>query len=390
MAQTKYVPPAKTEDKNYINGLTDGRAWGSSYGTYGFPTAKAQYGAGYPEATTFKPLTAGQQKSARDTIANYNDVSGLNFFELGGAGATAATARYGYSDRPVTAYAYDPSTSARGGDVWFGNKNGFVADPLPGGYTHFTTLHETGHATGLKHTDEGRVHLPRDHDSIENTVMSYRTYTGQPAEGNYTVGSGSYPQTLMRDDIRALQHLYGPDYGTNAGNTTYRWDPNTGEMSINGQPQGKPMANKIFRTIWDGGGNDTYDASNYTTPVKINLEPGQWSTLAPNQVADLGSNRKPPGSVANAYLHKNNPASLIENAIGGSGNDTFVPNAASNRIDGGPGIDTVIYAGRKADYTITKMGDHFWSVSGPKTGTDILANVETLVFDDGQVPLDTA
>ena len=35
-----------------------------------------------------------------------------------------------------------------------------------------------------------------------------------------------------------------------------------------------------------------------------------------------------------------NPASLIENAIGGSGNDTIIGNDADNRLTGGAGNDT--------------------------------------------------
>ena len=103
--------------------------------------------------------------------------------------------------------------------------------------------------------------------------MSYRSYIGASATSGYTNGANSYPQTLMMYDIAALQEMYGANYKTKAGNTVYKWSPTTGEMSINGVGQGAPAGNKIFMTMWDGGGRDTYDFSNYTTNLTVNLSP---------------------------------------------------------------------------------------------------------------------
>ena len=77
----------------------------------------------------------------------------------------------------------------------------------------------------------------------------------------------------MMFDIAALQEMYGANYTTNGGDTVYKWSATTGEMSINGVGQGAPAGNKIFMTIWDGGGNDTYDFSNYATNLTVNLSP---------------------------------------------------------------------------------------------------------------------
>src|SRR5688572_27470377 len=120
---------------------------------------------------------------------------------------------------------------------------------------------------------------PLDHDSLEYTVMSYRSYVGGPTTG-YTVGSTSYPQTLMMLDIAALQKMYGANFNTNAGDSVYKWSMTTGEMSINGGGMGAPAGNKIFMTIWDGGGHDTYDFSNYTTALSVNLQPGGWTNVS--------------------------------------------------------------------------------------------------------------
>uniref|UniRef100_UPI00195366F3 M10 family metallopeptidase C-terminal domain-containing protein n=1 Tax=Streptococcus pneumoniae TaxID=1313 RepID=UPI00195366F3 len=66
------------------------------------------------------------------------------------------------------------------------------------------------------------------------------------------------------DDIAAIQAMYGANFATHAENTVYSFSPTTGEEFINGVGQGEPGANRVFLTIWDGGGNDTYDFSNYT------------------------------------------------------------------------------------------------------------------------------
>jgi serralysin len=43
----------------------------------------------------------------------------------------------------------------------------------------------------------------------------------------------------------------------------------------------------VFETIWDGGGIDTYDFSNYSTNLSISLGPGNWSQVSHVQRANL-------------------------------------------------------------------------------------------------------
>jgi serralysin len=115
-------------------------------------------------------------------------------------------------------------------------------------------------------------------------------------------------------------------------------------------------------TVWDGGGNDTYDLSNYTTDLSIELAPGGWTTTDTSanhlQRADLGdaSNlsafdpASPPDTfarwnIANALPDPNNPsetASYIESAVGGTGNDTLKGNAVDNRLTGNSGSDILV------------------------------------------------
>jgi serralysin len=115
-------------------------------------------------------------------------------------------------------------------------------------------------------------------------------------------------------------------------------------MSINGASQGAPgtgtaSSNRVFMTIWDGGGNDTYNLSNYTNGTTIDLRPGEWSKTSPLQTANLGDGHFARGNIANALLYNGNTASLIENAITGPGDDVLVANQAANHLTGGSGAD---------------------------------------------------
>ena len=193
-----------------------------------------------------------------------------------------------------------------------------------------------------------------------------------------------------------------PIITTNSGDTVYKWNPSTGQEFINGVAQAAPGGNTIFMTIWDGGGTNTYDFSNYTTNLSVNLKPGAWTTASTVQLANLGAGHTAIGNIANAYLYNNNSASLIESAIGGSGNDTIVGNAANNKFTGGAGNDildgvsgtnTAVYSGPSTAYQETHNADGSWTVtdlrSGSPDGTDTLKNIELLQFSDTTVAIGT-
>src|SRR5262249_2857749 len=156
--------------------------------------------------------------------------------------------------------------------------------------------------------------LPVAHNSYEYSVMTYHQYVGDP---NPDVDDApDHPTTLMQDDIAALQYLYGADYNANKTDTTYKWDGGS-QLLINGVGQGTPVNGHAFLTIWDGGGKDTYDFSNKTDAIAVDLEPGGWTTFG--AVAELGDDHRARGNIANALLYKDDERSLIENAIGGAG-----------------------------------------------------------------------
>jgi VCBS repeat-containing protein len=381
----------------YIDGVLSGIKWGVSNLTYSFPTSASYYEYSGERDTNFQVFNAAQQDAVRKVFANYSAVANITFTEITETSTQHATLRFAESDSPSTAWAYYPSTAAQGGDAWFNSSKQYYDNPVKGNYAYLTGLHEIGHSLGLKHLHEAKGSfgaMPADQDSLEYSVMSYRSYVGGPTTG-YTLGSTSYPQTLMMLDIAALQVMYGANYSTNSGNSVYSWSATTGEMFINGVGQGAPAGNKIFMTVWDGGGNDTYDFSNYTTNLTINLSPGGWSTTSATQLASLGSGKVAAGNIANALQFQGNAASLIENAIGGSGNDTIIGNSADNRLtggrgsdvlDGGAGSDSAVYSGLLANYSWRENADGSWTVTDLRTGTpdgiDTLWNIEFLQFAD--------
>ena len=304
-----------------------------------------------------------------------------------------------------------------GGDVWFGTAYNYSAASL-GNYYFGTAVHELGHAFGLKHSQEtggvANVAVPTAHDDLEFSVMSYRSYVGASTTGGYTNETYGYPQTYMANDILALQAMYGADYTTHDENTVYTWSPVTGQEFINGVAQLAPgggaggSANRIFETVWDGNGIDTYDLSNYTTALTINLNPGAFSVLSGAQLAYLGNGHYAQGNVYNPYLSGGDARSYIDNAIGGSNNDTIIGNAIANNLrggggddtltggggndilDGGAGTDTAVFSGNQANYTITyNAGTQTFTVvdlrSGSPDGTDTASNIEKFQFADGTV-----
>jgi serralysin len=329
----------------YVDGLLSGFRWSGTV-TYSFPDSASDYASGYgsgePTAPGFTQISLAQQHVVDTTMAQ---IMGFTNLTIQFAGTDNADIRIATSSEAnPTAYAYYPqsSTNGEGGDVWIGTSYDYT-NPVLGNYSYLTLIHELGHSFGLKHSQEsGGVAgaVPADHDALEYSVMSYRSYVGGPTTG-YTNEAFGYPQSYMMNDILALQTMYGADFTLNSTDTVYKWSPTTGQLSLNGVAQTAPGANRVFLTIWDGGGNDTYDFSAYTTGVTLDLNPASYSITSDAQRAYLGNNNYAHGNVYNAYLYNNDARSYIENAIGGTGNDTLIGNAIGNRLEGGRGNDTL-------------------------------------------------
>jgi len=162
--------------------------------------------------------------------------------------------------------------------------------------------------------------------------------------------------------------MYGADFTTSTGDTVYAWAPKRGTTYIDGEAAIRPGDNRIFLTIWDGGGIDTYDLSAYRTDVTIDLTPGSHSTFSGAQLAVLGRGRLAAGNVYNALQYEGDPRSLIENAIGGDGWDSIIGNAGGNGLRGGQGDDS-LYG---LDGVDTLRGGSGWDHLDGGDGADLL------------------
>ena len=396
-----------------IDGLLHGTKWLDGT-TFSFPDAASDYAGGAREAGSgFAPISQRQQQELRfvydgtaPTLPGLGQAMSVAHFtniKLAFVGHDTAEMRAGESSVPPTAYANYPGNGyAAAGDVWFGTAFAGTAndyrDPVLGGYAYLVHIHEALHSLGLKHGDEagGVAGAPvtAAHNSLEYSIVDNMGFLGKGQSG-YGFSTWDAPQTPMLLDVQALQYLYGANYSYNSGDTVYRWSPSTGELTIDGVGQGRPGGNKVFMTLWDGGGTDTYDLSDYGAGVTIDLNPGAWSTFGGGQLAYLGyedGDHYAAGNVANAYMHGNNPASLVENARGGSGDDRIIGNGADNRFFAGAGNDNyeggaghdVLDAGlcgyRGSNKGLGAQGELRLDTKG---GRETLTGVEEVLFADG-------
>ncbi|WP_198411897.1 M10 family metallopeptidase [Microvirga flavescens] len=372
---TKYYIPDHA-DAN-VRALMSGSQWAKGTVTYSFPDSKSDFSPLNPSSYGYLPLSfegqqgvryalegaspyAGQSKMTLTSVASFTN---LKFQYVGTGDADIQVSSFSPGKVINRSHAYYPGIPLFGGDTWLKQ-----AGSEAGTYGNETVLHELGHALGMKHPFDaglGQPKLPGDLDNAENTVMTYNNYL-------------DHSQTFMRYDIAALQQMYGANYSANSGDTVYTWNSSTGETFINGVGQGRPRDGKIFLTVWDGGGIDTYDMRNFGGNAIIDLNPGESSKFSLAQLARRSSTAFAAGNVYNAFLYEGSTRSLIENAIGGLGNDKILGNQAANELRGGLGNDS-LYGGDGRDRLYGGMGnDRLYGEAGTdslygEAGDDFLA-----------------
>ncbi|MBN6710166.1 Ig-like domain-containing protein [Haemophilus haemoglobinophilus] len=293
-------------------------------------------------------------RKALDIISNY---ANIRFEEVDPSIKNDIAIRFYMIQMKNTNNAY----AMFGGNVYMGKH----LSPLSGDYSLNVLLHETLHSLGLEHPDMRLIRMPKAEDNSFVSVMSYReTASAGPQLGIF--------------DVAFLHYRFGVNPKMRSGDDVYRFRP----------ANGNSVERDVY--IWDGGGVDTFDASDQTQSVNVNLTPGSWiyvgaktsnflmeapyTYLGANAYFDQPYDVKINGGVGAVRLDHYTKGQAfigygtqIEKLIGSDFDDTLTGNNANNTIYGGKGNDT-INGGGGNDYLDGGLGAD--SLSGG-VGNDI-------------------
>jgi len=265
----------------------------------------------YSHTSNFAPLSNLDVLSAIHSVMNYLDqVLSVDVSRTSDFSSSSIRFGEGVIDEPLDRYAgewicsYHPGVS---GELYLEEAELTASDNLRA----YIVLHEVLHALDLEHPEDDSADGYRANEKY--TVMSYNyhpSFTGSDDDL-------FYPQTLMLDDLLALQAL------------GWNLDPNYDPSNPNTHVIKFADDQKYLETIYIGSTADqkkhTFSAENDANAVTLDLREGYFSSVG----EDGAGTGRAVQNVAIAY------GTIIADAIGGNGNDTLIGNVYNNMMDGG-------------------------------------------------------
>ncbi|AXA90887.1 DUF4214 domain-containing protein [Massilia sp. YMA4] len=418
--------------------------------TYSFLT-RAPANASTEDRTGFVAMSATQQAAVRDALSKWASVANITFTETVRNTGNLQFGTNDQGDAS-SAYAYLPEAGVSSLTMYTNNQDAYNAVFTPGSYGPSVLIHEIGHMLGLKHpgnydstgTTVDGPFLPSATDNGDYTQMSYNEPTSWAVNRHYAT-------TAMLYDIQAIQYLYGANMSWHAGADVYTftnsvapqciWDAGgdntfdfsacTGATVINlnagafsetapglknvsiaygvtvktaiaGAGGATVYANSLGNSLNGGSGNDVFHEG--AGSDRIAGGSGSDTVVFSNTFAHYAVSR---GSDAvtvsgdgtdvltgvEVLRFADRTINVYELAMqvaqtGTAGNDRLVADAVGGTIDGGAGIDTVVFANASTAYTLTRTASGFDVVGGGVK--ESLVGVERLAFTDHSLALDSA
>ena len=320
--------PSSIENVKYVNGALPLPYWisallpdwgnGSKYANllgdakkfyYTFPSSIPSYDTTEEHSAGYKALNTTQKRNAISVLENLENIIDVEVSESTNSFNLNTFAIALNSQEGSGGYAQYPNDGYTGGDIFLNNET-YNATLSNGTYGANVFVHELGHALGLKH--------PFDHEGSLGNVGDPPYLQGSEDHARWTMMSytetmAEYKLSFSDLDIAALQYIYGPSKIARTGDDTYSYKSYSANF------------------IWDGGGEDTIDASSSTSKVTISLEPGFWGYKGSSASSKITAN----GQITVNF------GTEIENLKGSRYDDMLYGNSLSNNIEGGYGDDII-------------------------------------------------